>query len=352
MFKKSYRTMKTPKFQNFYMPAEWYPHQCCWMGWPTRASNWPLALEQVQTNFLAVAQAIAQFEPVKVLVLPEHFAAVKQRCGNKIEVIALPLDDTWLRDTAPTFVINGKGQIAGIDWPFNAWGENQERLTDYQQDALLAQRLLEYLQVPRYVAPLFVEGGAFHVDGEGTILTTEECLLNPSRNPHLTKQEIEELLCEYLGATKVIWLGQGLRDDETSGHVDTIACFARPGVVVALTSNNPQDENYKALQDNLYRLRSAKDAQGRRLEVVEIEQPKARYDDRNGLRLTLSYINFYLANGGIVVPVFNDAADTQAVLKLRKTFVNHQVTPIAALGLFYGGGGIHCMTQQQPVVRY
>ena len=340
--------MNTPRRDNFFMPAEWHQHHCCWMGWPYRAESWSIALSQVQATYLKVAQAIAQFEPVKIIVPLERAKSVVQLIGKGIEIVTLPIDDIWLRDTGPTFVINNRGQVAGVDWQFNAWGESRENLNDYQQDTQLAQHILEYLRLPRYAAPLVLEGGAIHTDGEGTVLVTEECLLNPNRNPHLTRTEIEVLLQDYLGITRIIWLGQGLQDDETAGHIDNLANFARPGVVIALTSSDPQDSNYWALQDNLRRLQRATDAQNRRLEIITIEQP-ARRNDPNGLRLSLSYLNFYLANGGIIVPIFNDPADHLAITILTKVFPHYQIVPIDALDLSYGGGNIHCITQQQPL---
>jgi agmatine deiminase len=334
----------------FYMPAEWHPHSYCWMAWPCRPQSWPFELSRVRASYAAVAQAIARFEPVKMIVPPEHVEEAARLCGAGIEFVSLPIDDTWVRDTGPTFIINGQGGIAGIDWQFNAWGENRENIVDYQEDALLAQRILEYLQIRRYAAPFILEGGAVHVDGEGTVLTSAECLLDPNRNPYLSRNEMEALLRDYLGISKVIWLGQGLQDDETAGHIDNLACFVRPGVVAALTCNDPQDSNYAALQDNLLRLRRASDAQGRQLEIIEIEQP-ARRDDNSGLRLALSYINFYIANGGIIMPTFDDPADEAAIATLTKAFPDHEVVPVYALDLIYGGGGIHCITQQQPAIN-
>jgi agmatine deiminase len=340
--------MNTPLTDQFYMPAEWHPHSCCWIGWPCRAQSWPFDLSRVRANYVAVAQAIAQFEPVKMVALPDHVEEALQLCGPGIEVMALPIDDTWLRDTGPTFLIDGQGTLAGIDWPFNAWGENIESLSDYQQDAMLAERLLKHLQLPRYVAPFILEGGAIHVDGQGTVLTSEECLLNPNRNSNLTRLDMEEMLREYLGIRKVIWLGEGLQDDETAGHVDNLANFVRPGVVVALTAYDRTDSNYEALRDNLHRLRCARDAQGRKLEIIEIEQPAHR-NDHNGRRLALSYINFYIANGGVIMPIFDDPADNAAITTLTEAFSDREVIPVNTLDILYGGGSIHCITQQQPV---
>lgn len=334
---------------HFYMPAEWHPHTCCWMAWPARADSWPFELDRARASWVNAMHAIAQFEPVKVITPPDQVTVAKNYCGNGVEIIPLPIDDIWLRDTGPTFVIDGHGQIAGVDWQFNAWGENREKLEDYLRDAELAQRILEYTHLPRQAAPLILEGGSIHVDGMGTLLTTEECLLNANRNPQLSRQEIEELLRQYLGVTQIIWLGQGLQDDETAGHIDNLAGFARPGVVLALTCQDPLDSNYAILQDNLQRLRQAKDAQGRRLEIIELEQPSRR-DDFNGLRLTTSYINFYLANGGIILPTFEDpVTDQQALNTFRQVFPNYQIVTIDGLDLVYGCGCVHCMTQQQPV---
>jgi len=192
-----------------------------------------------------------------------------------------------------------------------------------------------------------LEGGAVQVDGEGTLITTEQCLLNPNRNPNLWREEIERLLAGHLGIRKVIWLGEGLVDDETDGHVDNLACFVAPGVVLALTSSDPEDANYKALADNLERLRAASDVKGRPLEVIEIEQPKARTGD-DGRRLGLSYVNFYIANGGVVMPSFEDPADPRAYETVVRCFPDRQVVQIPALDIVAGGGGIHCITQQQP----
>lgn len=340
--------MTTPASEHFFMPAEWHPHQCCWMAWPCRAASWPFDLARVQASYLTVAQAIACFEHVMMITPPEHYDTVHRLCGGGIEPVVLPIDDAWLRDTGPTFVINYQGGLAGVDWQFNAWGENRESLADYLQDVQLAQRLLEHIQIHRYAAPLVLEGGAVHVDGEGTVLVTEACLLHTDRNPELTQQAIEEQLQAYLGVKKVIWLGQGLTDDETTGHIDNLASFVRSGVVVALTCRDPQDSNYAALQDNLQRLRQATDAKGRSLEVIEIEQPSYR-EDEQGLRLTLSYINFYLANRAVIMPTFSDAADQAAIATLQRVFPERQVIPVYGLDLVYGGGGIHCITQQQPL---
>ncbi|EIJ41017.1 agmatine deiminase [Beggiatoa alba B18LD] len=336
--------MTTPKKEGFFMPAEWHPHSRCWMAYPCRVGVWD-DLDVARRAYAQVAQAIARFEPVTMLTPAEFIADAQKVCGSTVSVMEMGLDDSWTRDMAPTFVIHPDGKLAGVDWEFNAWGRKYET---YDTDALVAEKLLAQTNIQRFIAPLILEGGSIHVDGEGTVLTTEECLLNPNRNPQLSKAEIESYLCEYLNVTKVIWLEKGLKYDETDGHIDEVACFVRPGVVMAITTNDPTDENYAILQANLKKLRSSTDAKGRPLEVIEIEQPSPQY--HRGARLTLSYINFYIANGGIVMAAFNDAKyDALAYEAMRKAFPSHEIVQIPALDIFKGGGGIHCITQQQPV---
>lgn len=335
--------MTSPSEAGFYMPAEWTEHSRCWMEWPCRAELWGDHLDAARDAYAQVAKAVSDFEPVTMIANPESVAEVSLRCGSGIGTMPLPHDDSWMRDNGPTFVVDGEGAVAGVDWKFNGWGKYEP----YDKDAEVARLVLERLKMRRFEAPFVLEGGAIHVDGEGTLLTTEQCLLNPNRNPDLTRKDIERLLASYLGIQTVIWLGEGLQDDDTDGHVDQLACFIKPGAVLALTSSDPQDGNYKALQDNLERLRTATDAKGRELEIIEIEQPKARKTDK-GRRLACSYINFYIANGGIVMPSFEDSRDDAAYDIIVKCFPDRNVVQIPALEIVYGGGGIHCITQQQP----
>ncbi len=326
------------------MPGEWEPHSRCWMAWPCRQSLWGDRLDAARDAYAEVAKAISEFEPVTMVANPENVAEVSLRCGPGVGCLPLAHDDSWIRDSGPSFLLDGGKRLAAVDWRFNSWGE---RYLPYDKDEAVAQALLEHVKVQRFAAPLVLEGGAVHVDGDGTLLTTEQCLLNANRNPHLGRSDIEELLQGYLGIDTVIWLGEGLVDDETDGHVDNVACFIAPGRVLALTSNDPEDANYKPLQDNLARLRAAKDARGRSLEVVEVEQPRAARND-DGTRLGLSYVNFYIANGGVVMPVFEDPADAAAFEVVSACFPDRQVSRVSATDIVYGGGGIHCITQQQP----
>ncbi len=338
--------MRRPVEDGFFMPAEWAIHKRCWMAWPCRVELWGGHLDAAREAYAEVAKTIAEFEPVTMIAKPEDVAEVSLRCGSQVGALPLDLDDSWARDIGPSFLVDGKGGLAGVDWQFNAWGGEY---SDYKKDADLARALLSHLEVSRYEAPLVLEGGSIHVDGEGTLLTSEQCLLNPNRNPALTPKEIETHLGDYLGARTVVWLGQGLVDDETDGHVDNLACFVKPGVVLALTTQDSQDTNHAALQDNLARLRAARDAKGRELEVVEIEQPAAALDD-NGKRLARSYINFYIANGGIVMPSFEDPKDSAAFATVSKCFPGRKVRQVPAGDIVRGGGGIHCITQQEPDV--
>ena len=339
---------RTPAEDGFFMPAEWAPHDRCWMAWPCRASLWGAGLERARDAYAAVAQAVSAFEPVTMLANAGDLADAAARCGTAVEMVEMPLDDSWMRDSGPSFVIDGKGGLAGVDWHFNAWGD---KFLPYDQDALTARRVLEQVGVQRYGAPLVLEGGSIHVDGEGTLLTSEECLLNPNRNPDLDRGQIEALLREYLGVKAFVWLGQGLDKDDTDGHVDNIACFVRPGVVMAVTCDDPADPNHAILSENLARLKKAKDARGRDIEVIELPLPReSRYLDgpEGKQRLALSYVNYYIANGGVVMPSFGDANDSQALEIVAKAFPERKVSHVPVLPVLAGGGGIHCITQQQP----
>jgi agmatine deiminase len=338
--------MATPADRGLFMPAEWHPHDRCWMAWPCRVELWGEHLETAQEAYAEVARAIAGFEPVTMIANPDNIAEASLQCGAGIACLPMAHDDSWTRDIGPSFVIDGQGGIEGVDWRFNGWGGKYQ---PHDQDAAVAGAILEHLDLPRCAAPLVLEGGAIHVDGEGTLLTSEECLLNPNRNPNLDRAEIEALLGAHLGVRRVIWLGRGLEDDETDGHVDNLACFLRPGAVLALSSDDPEDGNYEALQDNLARLRAAKDARGRELEVIEVAQP-ARREGEDGRRLGASYVNFYLANGAVVMPSFEDGKDGAARDSVAACFPGRELRQVPALDIVRGGGGIHCITQQQPTV--
>ncbi len=336
--------MSTPREQGFAMPPESARHDRCWMAWPCRGELWGERMAAARQTYAEVAQAIAQFEPVTMIARPDLTAEASLHCGQGISVLPLDHDDSWTRDTAPTFVIDRQGQLAGVDWRFNGYGE---QAPNYAKDARLAEAICERLKVPRFAAPIVLEGGALHVDGEGTCLVCAGSVLDPKRNPGLGRAEVEAVLVDHLGVAKVIWLEQGLIGDRNGGHVDNLACFARPGVVLALACRDTEDANHAVLQDNLARLRAESDAQGRTLEVIEIEQPPAQFRT-DGSRIPVSYINFYLANGAVLMPMFDTATDNPAYRAITAAFPDRRIVQIDASDLVHGGGGIHAITQQQP----
>ncbi len=312
------------------------------MAWPCHPETFT-DLSVARDAYAAVARAIARFEPVVMVANPVHIEDARVRCGDGIEFVGLEIEDSWARDTGPTYLVDRHGELAGVDWPFNNYGEIDE---DYQNDRLLARRLLERSSVRRFEAPIILEGGAIHTDGQGTLLTTENVVLNPNRNPGLTKADADDVFRGHLDVEKVIWLDKALEVDSTDGHVDNLACFVRPGVVAALVSDDPTDSHYAPLRENLRRLELAKDAAGRSLEIIEIRQPRRM--EFGGERVPASYINFYIANGGIVVPVFDDPVDRDAIATLSQAFPDRVVVAVPGIDIARGGGCIHCITQQEP----
>lgn len=358
----------TPRRDGFRMPAEFEPHAGTWMLWPERSDNWRLGAKPAQSAFAAVASAIGRFEPVTVGVSQRQYANARAMLPATVRVLEISSNDAWMRDCGPTFVVDGGCTVRGIDWRFNAWGGLQDGLYfPWDLDDCVPMKVLETERLDRYDAPLVLEGGSIHVDGEGTAFTTEECLLSPSRNPQLTAAQIEEALGEYLGVRKVIWLGQGLLNDETNGHVDNLIAPVRPGVVALAWTEDTQDAQCAISRDALKRLTRATDARGRQLEVVKVPLPapvlisaaeSAGVDvvpgtlpRRPGDRLAASYINYYTCNRGIVFPKFGDPCDAQAEHTLQKLYPDRRVVGIAAREILLGGGNIHCITQQQPAGR-
>lgn len=327
---------------DYFMPAEWAPHSRCWMAWPCNESLWANGIDRAWEAFARVLRAIAEYEPVSLLVRPDHLEQARRMCGSDIDYREYSLNDSWMRDFGPTFVVNRSGGIAGIDWRFNGWGKYP-----HDRDRHVARFVLAAEGIARLAVPLVLEGGAFHVDGEGSVLATAQSLLHMNRNPGLERDAVAEQLQASLGASRVIWLERGLTDDDTDGHVDELACFVEPGLVVALVSSDPSDPDYPVLQENLAVLRTTRDARGRLLDVVTIEQPEPAV--HGGRRLTRSYVNFYLANGAVIMPAFGDAMrDRRARAILAELFPRRSVIQLPGHELAYGGGNIHCITQQQP----
>jgi agmatine deiminase len=326
------------------MPAEWERHEACLMAWPTEREYWGRYRERAKNEYAAVANAIAAFEPVLMVTNPGQAAEVKQRCSSRVRLLEVPIDDSWTRDSGPIFVVDGEGRRAGVDFVFNSWGE---RFVPYDRDAAMAARVLELLGIERIASAMVLEGGSLTIDGEGTLITTEQCLLNPNRNPDLSRKQIEEELRRTLGVEQIIWLPWGhAEDDVTDGHVDGICAFVRPGAVLLHTCADPANPNYEPMAANLEVLRSAKDAAGRTLEVIELTQWP--YFDLDGKSLMVSYANAYIANGGVVVPLADHPLDAEVLETFAKAFPGHEVVGVPAQILRHGGGGPHCITQQIP----
>jgi agmatine deiminase len=355
----------TPAADGFRMPAEFEPHDGCWMAWPERPDNWRLEAQPAQQAYAAVAEAIAVSEPVTMAASAAQFERCRAALSPAIRVVEIATDDAWMRDTGPTFVVDGQGGRRGVDWRFNAWGGLDGGLySPWDRDDCVAARILEIEGADRYRAPLVLEGGSIHVDGEGTVLTTEECLLNRNRNPELSKEQIEGALREYLGAEKVVWLGRGVLDDETDGHVDNLACFARPGVVLLTWTDDESDPQQAISRDALERLEAATDARGRSFETVRLPSPgpiltrageaagveaaAGSRPRRGGDRLAGSYANFYLANSLVAMPLLDERTDDEAAEILRGCFPGREVVGVAAREILLGGGNVHCITQQVP----
>ena len=355
----------TPAADGYRMPGEFEPHSGCWIAWPERPDNWRLGAKPAQEAYAAVADAIDSSEPVTMAVSNAQFAHCREVLSPSIRVVEISTDDAWIRDMGPTFVLDAGGGRRGVDWRFNAWGGLQGGLYfPWDRDDRVAQKVLEIEGADRYRAPIVLEGGSIHVDGEGTVIATEECLLNANRNPQLSRRQIEQTLFDYLGAEKMIWLGRGVYNDETDGHVDNLACFVRPGVVMLAWTDDESDPQHAISRDALERLRSATDARGRALEVVRIPSPgpitisedEARGVDavagslprRAGDRMAASYVNFYLATKRIVFPLLDERFDEAAEEVLRSCFPERELVGVPAREIVIGGGNIHCITQQVP----
>ena len=276
-------------------------------------------------------------------VRPEDAAEAASGCGGSAQLFEAPLDDSWARDIGPTFLAGS--ERAGIAWQFNAWGQKYH---PFESDKAFAARVLEHVCARTYLPPLVCEGGAIHVDGEGTLMTTEQCLLNPNRNPSLSAEQVEGILAKHTGCRRVLWLGSGFSDDETDGHVDNVACFAAAGRVVIGIPPFRSHPDFAAIAEAKRRLANGRDAEGRRFEIVEIAQPRKMRMDWRGRLLAASYVNFYLVNGGVVMPAFDDVEDGPASRVLADCFPGRELVQIDALDIVQGGGGIHCITQQEP----
>ncbi len=325
------------------MPAEWSAHQCCLMAWPTRRGLWGKLFGQAKSDFAGVARAIAAFEPVVMICRPGDAGEVRDRCGAAVETAGIEIDDSWTRDSGPIFVTDGAGGLAVVDFEFNSLGG---KYLPYAKDAALARAYADVLGARRYEAPLVLEGGAFFVDGEGTLLTTDGPLLDPNRNPGVSLERIEQVLADYLGADRVIWL-TAPPDRATDGHIDGIAQYLRPGALLLLVPDDPDHIDAGPARENLRRLAGASDARGRPIEVVPFGVTASAVAGPE--EVAIPYLNCYLANGAVIMPTSGTAADEAALARMAEVFAGRTVVSVPGATLSYGGGGPHCVTQQMPV---
>ncbi len=325
------------------MPAEWAPHELTLVAWPQREDAWRgTTIEAARQTHAEVVAAISEFEPVLLVVDPSQAADARSRVPSQnVELLEVAIDDSWLRDSGPIFLTDGAGGRAGVDFRFNAWGE---AFTPYENDAAVARRIIEHLGIERIESPMVLEGGSIAVDGEGLLVTTEQCLLDPSRNPDLGYREIAAELTGRLGVEQVVWLGDGLLEDvDTDGHVDNICCFFEPGKALLQTVAEQSDANWESTRENRRRLEQAG------IEVVELELLPRIAGEDDGV-VVVPYTNFYVANGALIVPVggVDPETDAEALRRIGELFPDREPIGIDGRTLALGGGGIHCITQQVP----
>jgi agmatine deiminase len=329
----------------FVMPAEWAHHDGCWMAWPQRTELWESHLEAARADYARVAQAIARHEPVVMVADPGQSAAAASACGPGVSVVEMPLNDSWLRDAAPTFLVNSRGQRAAAAFTFNAWGR---KFPDFDLDAALGERIPKHRSLPVRHSSLVIEGGGFLTDGEGTLITAETCVLNPNRNPHWTRQDVEAELRTMLGVTKIIWLPGDITDTGTDGHVDGYVSYVRPATVLWEEVADRHDPRFAIMAENRRVLESERDARGRRFELIPIAEAPRGAAPADCPWYCRSYVNLYLANGAVIAPRYGIVEDEEVHRTLRRAFPSRTIEMVPLSALFRGGGGIHCITQQEP----
>ncbi len=340
---------RIPVSDGLSMPARFSPHERSYVAWPVvDEQRW--SLDTARREHAAVINAVAEFEPVTVVADPNVTSSVSKYLdlNDSIELLEIPTDDTWIRDNGPIFVTDGKGGVATVAFRFNGWGE----MVEHSRDEKISERIAAAREMRCYHAPLCLEGGGFSVDGEGTLIATEQYLLNPNRNPGWSREKIERELHDYLAIEKVIWLGNGLVEDSgpmsTDGHTDNVAQFIQPGKVLLQTVRDPSNPNYDLCQENLRRMERATDAQGRSLEVIELDLLPYT-EPVNGVRYPVPYVNYYVVNGGVIVPANGAPEDDEALERLAKILPDRVIATVPSVALAVDGGGVGCITQQQPI---
>ncbi|MCR4674350.1 MAG: agmatine deiminase [Lachnospiraceae bacterium] len=358
-------TDRTPKEDGFFMPAEFTPQDHIYMIWPKRKDNWRDGAKPAQKAYRDVALAICEFTPVTMLADYECYEEAKKMLGETVRVVEMTSDDAWCRDCGPSVLVNHQGQRRGCDWRFNAWGGMVDGLySPWEADDAIAGKICELEGMDYYSLKDFVlEGGSFHVDGRGSVLTTEMCLLSKGRNPGLSKEEIEKTLLDYLGASKVLWLKDGIDPEETNGHVDDVACFVRPHEVACIYTEDEEHPFYSVAKENYETLCHMKDSDGEILKVHKvclpkhpvllegaetIEEVEGTIPRKNGDICIASYLNFLITNEGVIVPQYGDEHDAMALEQIQGIFPEKKVVGVFTREIVYGGGNIHCITQQIP----
>jgi agmatine deiminase len=345
-------TENSPAALGYRMPAEWEPHEATWLSWPRREGiSFPFAYDDVMPVFVEMIDALRESEKVRINVVnPDHELEVriilKDIDSSHVEYVQIPTNEPWCRDHGPIFIKRDSDpRLAIVDWDYNAWGG---KYPPFDLDEVVPTRIAEYLRLPVYYPGLVMEGGAFDLNGTGSLLTTTSCLLNPNRNPGKSKIEIEQSLRDFLGVTNILWLGNGIEGDDTDGHIDDISRFVSRTTVLTAVEEDPTDPNFEPLQANLATLKTMKAEEGRPLEVNTLPMPPQV--DREDRRLPASYANFYIANKVVIMPAFRSPKDKLAQETLQKCFPHRRIIPIDCTELIWGLGAFHCLTQQQPAV--
>ncbi len=352
--------MKTPKELGYRFPAEWEPQAATWLSWPHNKDTWPGKFEPIPDVFTGIVKTLAQFQHVNINVndddMREDVMTRLTKAGidrSRLTLYTIPTNDAWCRDHGPAFVVNPKAKepLAIVDWGYNAWGG---KYPPFDLDDVVPVRIAEARNLLLFTPGIVMEGGSIDVNGKGCLLTSKSCLLNPNRNPNLSQPQIENYLINFYGAEKILWIDEGIAGDDTDGHIDDTARFINPSTIVAVVEDDPADENYKILQDNLTRLNSLRDLDGKPFRVVELPMPAPMFYNnqlQGGLqREPASYANFLIANGVVLVPTFRDPKDAIALEILQREFPQRTVIGIDCFDLVWGLGTLHCISQQEPMV--
>ncbi|MBI3619352.1 agmatine deiminase family protein [Candidatus Peregrinibacteria bacterium] len=331
------------------MPAEWEPHEATWLIWPHDERHWPGKFEAVHPIWARMVKELETGEDVRILIhddavqlIAESHMAQAGVSGQRVHVHRVLNNYSWVRDCGPIFLKNSRGETLLTHWGYNAWGDQW----DHELDDRIPEAISAITGIERVTAPMILEGGSVDVNGRGALLTTENCLLNPNRNPNLTKPQMEQYLKDYLGVTKVQWLAGDIAGDDTSGHIDALARFVDSSTIVTIIEEDPSDENFESLQANLRNLKTLTDQDGHPFNIITLPLPKPVM--WKGTRLPATYANFYIGNAAVLLPVFDDRNDTVAIEVIQKAFPNRRIAPINARDLIWGFGAFHCVTMQQP----